>query len=136
MGALAINMYFAFIGMNELTAILVAATALSVVGFIDDHRTLGPVIKLCRPDRCAVALWAFGTRIELTGFWPIDLGLTVFWVVAITNAFNLLQDNMDGLSAVPAAIAAGFFWIIAASEGQYLVGTAWPPSCAGRAWPS
>lgn len=44
----------------------------------------------------------------------------MIWIVAITNAFNLL-DNMDGLSAGVAVIAAGFFAVIAVMNGQYLV---------------
>ena len=35
--------------------------------------------------------------------------LTILWVVGITNAFNLL-DNMDGLSAGMAVIAAAFLF--------------------------
>ena len=46
--------------------------------------------------------------------------MTVVWVVGITNAFNLL-DNMDGLSSGVAAIAAGSIFVIAASNGQFLV---------------
>ena len=46
--------------------------------------------------------------------------MTVLWVVGITNALNLL-DNMDGLAAGVAAIAAGSFFAIAASNGQFLV---------------
>jgi UDP-GlcNAc:undecaprenyl-phosphate GlcNAc-1-phosphate transferase len=42
-------------------------------------------------------------------------------VVGITNAFNLL-DNMDGLSAGVAAIAAGSCFVIAVVNGQFLVG--------------
>jgi UDP-GlcNAc:undecaprenyl-phosphate GlcNAc-1-phosphate transferase len=41
-------------------------------------------------------------------------------VVGVTNAFNLL-DNMDGLAAGVAAIASGFFLVLAAASGQFLV---------------
>lgn len=130
LGAFGVNAYFAFIGVNELLAILVAATALSIVGFVDDHRTLSPLIKLLAQVAAAAGVFAYGTRTQLfPGFWPLDLAITVFWIVAITNAFNLL-DNMDGLSAGVAAIAAGFFWLIAGSQGQYLVGTLAAVLCA------
>src|SRR5436190_423638 len=46
---------------------------------------------------------------------------TVFVDLAVTNAFNLL-DNMDGLAAGTAAIAASFFFVAAVVEGQHLVG--------------
>ena len=54
--------------------------------------------------------------------WQIlNIAATLLWVVGITNAMNLL-DNMDGLSAGVAAIAAAFFLLLAAMSGQYLVG--------------
>jgi UDP-GlcNAc:undecaprenyl-phosphate GlcNAc-1-phosphate transferase len=46
--------------------------------------------------------------------------LTVLWIVLITNAFNFL-DNMDGLSAGVAAIAAGIFAVASMSAGQVFV---------------
>jgi UDP-GlcNAc:undecaprenyl-phosphate/decaprenyl-phosphate GlcNAc-1-phosphate transferase len=105
-----------------LRAILIAATGLSIVGFIDDHRTLGPGWKFVAQGAAGLGLWWSGTRVMLTGIWWIDLAITLLWVVGITNAFNLL-DNMDGLSAGVAAIASGFFWLLAALNGQYLVGS-------------
>ncbi|MCU1486253.1 MAG: Undecaprenyl-phosphate N-acetylglucosaminyl 1-phosphate transferase, partial [Actinomycetia bacterium] len=48
--------------------------------------------------------------------------VTVLWIVGVTNAFNLL-DNMDGLSAGVAAIAALFVFVMAADNGQFLVAT-------------
>jgi UDP-GlcNAc:undecaprenyl-phosphate GlcNAc-1-phosphate transferase len=51
----------------------------------------------------------------------LDLPLTVLWIVGLSNAINLL-DNMDGLSAGATAIAAVFFFAIAALNGQLLVG--------------
>ena len=120
--AFAVSLYFAFGGMYELFAILIAATGLSVVGFVDDHRTLGPGVKFGAQVLAALVVWSFGTRILLFHIPVLDLALTVFWIVGITNSFNLL-DNMDGLSAGVAAIAAAFFWVLAAYNGQYLVGT-------------
>jgi UDP-GlcNAc:undecaprenyl-phosphate GlcNAc-1-phosphate transferase len=46
--------------------------------------------------------------------------LTVFWLVGITNAFNLL-DNMDGLSSGVAAIASSVLLINALSGGENLI---------------
>ena len=46
--------------------------------------------------------------------------LTVFWLVGITNAFNLL-DNMDGLCAGVAAIAGSVLLIHALSGGEALI---------------
>jgi UDP-GlcNAc:undecaprenyl-phosphate GlcNAc-1-phosphate transferase len=53
-------------------------------------------------------------------YWA-DIAVTIFWLVGVTNAFNLL-DNMDGLSGGVAAIGAAFFVLMSAFSGQYLVG--------------
>ena len=45
----------------------------------------------------------FGLKLPLTGYELIDIWITVFWLIGITNAINLL-DNMDGLAAGIAAI--------------------------------
>jgi UDP-GlcNAc:undecaprenyl-phosphate GlcNAc-1-phosphate transferase len=50
----------------------------------------------------------------------IDYGLTILWVVTLTNAVNFL-DNMDGLAAGLSAIAAGYFMLIAFTQGLSLV---------------
>jgi UDP-GlcNAc:undecaprenyl-phosphate GlcNAc-1-phosphate transferase len=47
----------------------------------------------------------------------VSIPLTILWVVGITNAFNLL-DNMDGLSAGTAAIAAAFLFAFTYSVGH------------------
>ena len=40
-----------------------------------------------------------------TGSVLLNMALTIFWLIGITNAINLL-DNMDGLAAGIASIAA------------------------------
>ena len=57
----------------------------------------------------AVCVWLV-PNLRLTAFIPLPMvteTLSVLWIVALINAFNML-DNMDGLSAGVAAIAAGF----------------------------
>lgn len=61
-----------------------------------------------------------GLRVDLFGFLPLDLALTLFWYVGIINAVNFL-DNMDGLAAGMGAIAAFFLFLLAALQGQTLV---------------
>ena len=58
-----------------------------------------------------------------TSFMPSPLLnglLTVFWLVGITNAFNLL-DNMDGLSPGVALIASSVLLVNALSSGEELI---------------
>jgi UDP-GlcNAc:undecaprenyl-phosphate GlcNAc-1-phosphate transferase len=49
-----------------------------------------------------------GTSVEIVHTKWIAIPIGVLWLVAMTNAFNLL-DNMDGLAGSLAVIAAGFF---------------------------
>src|SRR5205814_10311915 len=57
----------------------------------------------------ALALWA-GLRVEVIGNDIVACGLAALWLLAITYAFNLL-DNMDGLAGTLGLIAATFFVI-------------------------
>jgi UDP-GlcNAc:undecaprenyl-phosphate GlcNAc-1-phosphate transferase len=107
-------------GVAELATILGLGVALGLVGLVDDLRTLGPWVRLATQLVAAWAVWATGAGVNLFGQPVFDGLLTMLWVVGITNAFNLL-DNMDGLSAGVAAIAAGWFFVIAAFHGQFLV---------------
>jgi UDP-GlcNAc:undecaprenyl-phosphate GlcNAc-1-phosphate transferase len=107
-------------GLHQLEAVLGLAVALSLIGLLDDLRGLGPVIRLVAEIAAAAGVWIAGARVELSGNQPVDLVLTVVWVVGITNAFNLL-DNMDGLSAGVATIASASFFGMAAVNDQYLV---------------
>jgi UDP-GlcNAc:undecaprenyl-phosphate GlcNAc-1-phosphate transferase len=67
-------------------------------------------------------LIATGVSVDLLHQPVFDIAITLLWIVGITNAMNLL-DNMDGLSGGIAAIAAGFFLLLSATNGQYLVGS-------------
>jgi UDP-GlcNAc:undecaprenyl-phosphate GlcNAc-1-phosphate transferase len=105
---------------GQTIAIGLGAMAVSAVGLIDDWKVLGAAPRLAVQAGAAGLLWFSGIRLTPTGVPALDLAVTVFVVLAVTNAFNLL-DNMDGLAAGTAAIAASFFFVAAASEGQYLV---------------
>jgi UDP-GlcNAc:undecaprenyl-phosphate GlcNAc-1-phosphate transferase len=107
-------------GFRELLVILAAGLVLSAMGLVDDFRGLGPVVRLVVEVGAAVALILNGVAVEVFAAEPLNWVLTTFWVVGIVNAFNLL-DNMDGLSAGVATIAAISFFSIAAVNGQFLV---------------
>ncbi len=109
---------------QQLAGILIGASFVSFLGIWDDRWGLGPVLKLLGQVLGALILVATEVHTELFAQWPVlDVGLTVFWVVGITNAFNLI-DNMDGLSGGVGAVAAAFFTLLAAMSRppQVLVG--------------
>jgi UDP-GlcNAc:undecaprenyl-phosphate GlcNAc-1-phosphate transferase len=109
----------------ELAAIFIGTLMLMLVGFIDDKWKagggLGPKAKLAGQLAAAAVAVMGGLQFHVVGMRTFDVLLTCFWIVGISNAINLL-DNMDGLSAGATAIAAAFFFVIAAANGQLLVG--------------
>jgi UDP-GlcNAc:undecaprenyl-phosphate GlcNAc-1-phosphate transferase len=90
---------------KESIVILAGSTFLFLVGLVDDILNIKPYQKLIGQFIGASIIVGFGLALPLTGYEIIDIWLTVFWLIAITNAVNLL-DNMDGLSAGIAAIGA------------------------------
>jgi UDP-GlcNAc:undecaprenyl-phosphate GlcNAc-1-phosphate transferase len=102
-------------------AIVAGACVLHIVGLVDDRRALGPWVKL--GVQIAVAIFIagpVGIRAAEALPAPISIAVTVIWIVAITNAFNFL-DNTDGLSAGVAVVAASVFAIAAMRTGQIFV---------------
>ena len=75
------------------------------LGVFDDVRAVKPLPKLySQMAVAALVLWLM-PPIAVTGWEVVDRLLAFVWIVGVTNAFNLL-DNMDGLAAGVAAIAA------------------------------
>ncbi|MFN3762852.1 MAG: MraY family glycosyltransferase, partial [Anaerolineae bacterium] len=105
----------------QFGSIIIGATAVSFMGLVDDRWGLRPAVKLVGQILAALLLWATGVRVGTFGQPVVDFLLTIFWVVYITNAINLL-DNMDGLAGGVAAIAAAYFALMCSFSGQYLVG--------------
>lgn len=104
----------------ELSAIILAATWLAIIGFLDDRLDLSPRIKFPAQAAAAITVLLAGIRIDLFHTLVLDVPLTILWIVGIVNAINFL-DNMDGLAAGVSAIAALFLFILSASQGQNLV---------------
>jgi UDP-GlcNAc:undecaprenyl-phosphate GlcNAc-1-phosphate transferase len=98
----------------ELAGILAGGALLFVAGLVDDVRRLSPAAKLVAQLAAAGIAIAAGLRVELVGNDVLGVAIAVFWLVGITNAFNLL-DNMDGLAATLATVACLYFAIDAAT---------------------
>ncbi|MFP6620917.1 MAG: MraY family glycosyltransferase [Pirellulaceae bacterium] len=93
--------------LGELVLLLVGASLLMVLGLFDDFRGLDWRLRLGMQflitTICLVWQgWQLTIFIDLP---VLTIGLSVIWVVALINSFNML-DNMDGASAGVAAIAA------------------------------
>ncbi|MFC1521693.1 hypothetical protein ACFL6Y_04715 [Elusimicrobiota bacterium] len=105
--------FFLTFSMQLLPIIAVSGTlGIFIVGFVDDKYGLKPQIKMLLQVLIALAAVFAGLTISITGFLVLDKLLVVFWLVAITNAFNLL-DNMDGLTSSVAIISGMvMIWIM------------------------
>jgi len=101
---------------SPLLVVVAGAAASVLVGLIDDLRPLKPQTKLTAQLVVATAVVSTGLRLPVTGIVWCDVLLSLLWLVALTNAFNLL-DNMDGLAAGVAAIAALAHTLLFASAG-------------------
>jgi UDP-GlcNAc:undecaprenyl-phosphate GlcNAc-1-phosphate transferase len=96
---------------GSLGLILALATAIMLMGLADDWKTLDWRLRLSIQFACAAALAAGGVRVTLFGPFTDPLWggvVTTFWVVGLTNSFNML-DNMDGLAASVGLIVAILF---------------------------
>ena len=107
---------------GQLALIFLSTVVLILVGIFDDRTTGGipPWSKLLGQLLAAAIVLAAGVRFQVFDLLPLDLVLTLVWLVGISNAVNFL-DNIDGLSAGATAIAAAFFFVLASANGQYLV---------------
>ena len=99
--------------------ILRASTFLFLVGLVDDLVHLKPYQKLIGQVLGAAYVVYYGLTLPWTRSPLINMALAIFWLIAITNAINLL-DNMDGLASGIAIIAAGFLALSFVNTGQYV----------------
>jgi UDP-GlcNAc:undecaprenyl-phosphate GlcNAc-1-phosphate transferase len=102
---------------REGWVVMGASTALFVVGLVDDFLHIKPYQKLIGQVLGASAVVYFGLLLPWGWGASVAMAVTIFWLIGITNAINLL-DNMDGLAAGISAIAAGFIAANFAINGQ------------------
>jgi UDP-GlcNAc:undecaprenyl-phosphate GlcNAc-1-phosphate transferase len=117
------RMHAAF-SWKTLLTILVPAALVFLLGVYDDVRGVGPYFKFSVQGIAATMLFMGGLRIvnipvlfgthELP--WFIGLPFTVLWVLAITNAFNLI-DGLDGLAAGSALFSTLVVFVVAMLNG-------------------
>lgn len=84
-----------------------AASFLFLVGLVDDLLHIKPYQKLIGQVIGAAIVVNYGLVLPWTRSLPANMVITIFWLIGITNAINLL-DNMDGLATGIAAIASSF----------------------------
>lgn len=92
--------------LPALGAVLFLGSAfLFALGLFDDLRNIKPHSKLIGQILAASLVTYLGFRLHWFESLTLDTMATLFWIVGITNAFNLI-DNMDGLCAGVGTVAA------------------------------
>jgi UDP-GlcNAc:undecaprenyl-phosphate/decaprenyl-phosphate GlcNAc-1-phosphate transferase len=104
---------------RSILFLMAGATVVFGLGIVDDLYRIQPYTKLVAQIGAA-SLATFGSFIPSSDMSLILIPLAIFGLVALTNAFNLL-DNMDGLSAGIACIAAFFLLVISFTMQNWLV---------------
>ena len=121
------SLYSAF-SLKTLFTILLPATLVFLLGVYDDLYSVGPYVKFAVQSLAGAMLFAGGLRIlnipvlfgEHQLPWFVGLPFTILWVLAITNAFNLI-DGLDGLAAGSALFSTLVVFVVALVNGYSLV---------------
>ncbi len=114
--------------IRTMLTILAPASLVFLLGVYDDIRGVGPYFKFSVQGVAATMLFIGGLRIVNIPVvfgshslpWFVGLPLTIVWVLAITNAFNLI-DGLDGLAAGSALFSTLVAFVVALLNGPSLV---------------
>lgn len=101
----------------DVRAILIASIPVFLFGVLDDAIGLSAGWKLLGQSGASILLIWQGIYIQMSLPPILSLCLTLFWLIGITNAFNLV-DSMDGLAVGLVATAAAFFMLVTVDAKQ------------------
>lgn len=109
---------------SDVYVALIPATLVLLLGIYDDLRGTNAGVKFAVLGLIATLFYAMGGRIEALSIpiagsvqlpSAISYVLTVFWLVGIANAFNLI-DGMDGLAAGAALFSCLVILLVSFSQ--------------------
>ncbi|WP_199616797.1 glycosyltransferase family 4 protein [Paenibacillus alkalitolerans] len=108
--------------------LVIGGAIITIVGALDDRFDLSPKVKLLGQIAAAGVVVAFGIKVQFvmlpfgdgTSIGWLSVPLTIFWIVGVTNAINLI-DGLDGLAAGVSAIATGTILVLALMTGNVTV---------------
>ncbi|MXP63001.1 undecaprenyl/decaprenyl-phosphate alpha-N-acetylglucosaminyl 1-phosphate transferase [Roseomonas sp. M0104] len=119
---------FARMADRRFIGVILAAVAIAVVALLDDVRDFRFVVKLSAQALAALVAVGSGLvvdRLALPWYGILELGplgavLTVFWIVACTNAVNFM-DGLDGLIGGTVLIACVGLGAVAELQGGWFI---------------
>jgi len=104
--------------------LILPALAIAFIGLLDDIYQLPPWPRFISQSAVGVItsfmLYLSGAGVEIFGNQLLNTLATIFWVVAIINALNFI-DNMDGLATSISIVASLAMFTLAYLNNQYLV---------------
>jgi len=115
--------------IRNLIGIFIGGVLIVILGMVDDKINVPAKIKFAAQILIAIILIKFDvaiTFLTIPGMGLIYLPgwltwlLTIFWIVGLTNAINLM-DGLDGLLAGISTIFALLFFIVAILKGPFIV---------------
>ena len=114
---------------REMLAVFGGTSVIFIFGFWDDSRGLSAYSKLIGQLIASAILISSGVQVYFLTILSIggyispvlaqvlNVFITLFWLVGITNALNMI-DSMDGIAAGLGIIASLFFWRATMLSGQ------------------
>ena len=110
--------------LSLVSAVLIPAVLMGVIGLVDDIKKLSPWPRFIAQNLfglvIAVILIATSTLGSPTGNTLIDVAITTLWIVGITNSINFF-DNVDGGASGTVAISSLFLFFLSLQGGQYSI---------------
>ncbi|HKY34251.1 MAG TPA: MraY family glycosyltransferase [Candidatus Polarisedimenticolia bacterium] len=113
--------------LRSYAGLMLGACVILAAGIYDDIRGMKAPMKFAAQALAALVVVATGTRIDLftnplgesihMGW--LGIPLTIFWVVGVTNAVNLI-DGLDGLAVGIGGIAALGLFAVSVSTNPFL----------------
>ncbi|MDR7073167.1 glycosyltransferase family 4 protein [Fictibacillus barbaricus] len=113
---------------QAVSGITLGGIIIVIVGLLDDKLTISPKMKLLGQLLAALVIVGTGLTIDFISIpfvGKFDLGIwaypiTIFWILAITNAINLI-DGLDGLAGGISAIVISTIAIMAGLNGNMMI---------------
>ena len=113
---------------SRLLYIFFGACVIFSLGLWDDIRSVNLSVKFAVQVLAAIIVYLGGIRIEAFGLpgmtaWELgwfSLPVTVFWIILLTNAINLL-DGLDGLAAGVTFFVCASLVILSVMEKEFFI---------------